>query len=84
VQRRVPASERAIHGATLVVSTMGGYSVIDHGAYLGYLHASLGDKFNVYRHRREQMDEHLGKATIEDGVLMILIAAGLHSRTQAS
>jgi hypothetical protein len=63
---------------------MGGYSVIYHGDYLGYLHASLGDQFNVYRHRREQMDEHLGKATIEDGVLMILIAAGRTAGVKAS
>ncbi len=81
--RRVPPGDRLIHGATLTVSTMGGYSVIHDGDYLGYLHASLGDQWNVYRRDDKAMDEHLGRCTLESGVLAILRATGRASEAAA-
>ena len=43
--RRIQSSTCEIAGATLTVSTSGGYSVSFKGAYIGYIHASLGDQW---------------------------------------
>lgn len=76
MERRVPPASRKIHGATLAVSTMGGYSVTLGDEYLGYLHASVGGKFNTYRRKTNQLDDHLGKFVMDDAVLAILRACG--------
>jgi hypothetical protein len=61
MERRVPGGQREIAGAVLTLSTMGGYSVTHRSDYLGYLHASVGDQFNVYRRKANAMDDWLGK-----------------------
>lgn len=76
MERRVPPSERKIAGATLAVSTMGGYSVTHKGVYIGYLHASVGDQFHAYRRMTNEMDSYLGKFGLEDGVRRIVQASG--------
>ncbi len=76
MQPQVPKGQREIAGAILVQSTMGGFSVIHRNDYLGYLHASVGDKFNVYRRKLNEMDDWLGKFQLEDGVRAILRASG--------
>lgn len=75
--RRVPPSEREVYGARLVRSTEGGYSVLIGRAYLGYIHASVGDQWNVYRRMINQLDDHLGRVSGQDeAVRRILIACG--------
>lgn len=76
MERRVPGGQREIAGAVLTVSTMGGFSVTHRDAYVGYLHASVGDKFNVYRRKINATDDWLGKYRLEDGVKAILHACG--------
>ena len=76
MERRVPGGQREIAGAVLTVSTMGGYSVTHRRDYVGYLHASLGDKFNVYRRKANAADDWLGKYRLEEGVEAILRACG--------
>jgi hypothetical protein len=76
VERRVPGGQREIAGAVLTVSTMGGFSVTHRSEYVGYLHASLGDQFNVYRRKVNEMDDWLGKYRLDDGVKAILRACG--------
>lgn len=74
MKRRVPGGQREIAGAVLTCSTMGGFSVTYRSDYVGYLHASVGDKFNVYRRKVNAMDDWLGKYRLEDGVKAILRA----------
>jgi hypothetical protein len=75
VDRRVPPGSREIAGATLTVSTMGGYSVLCGGEYIGYIHATVGDQWNAYTRRVGEMDEHLGRFGQEDAVRRIVLAA---------
>lgn len=35
-------------GVTLTRSTLGGYSVEYNGKYVGWIHASVGDRWNAY------------------------------------
>ncbi|MEV4708690.1 hypothetical protein [Actinoplanes sp. NPDC049316] len=53
---------------------MGGYSVTHDNDYVGYLHATVGDQFNVYRRKVHDADDWLGKFRLEDGVKAILRA----------
>lgn len=76
VPRRVPPSSREIHGATLEVSTMGGYSVHYEGAYLGYIHATVGGVWNTYRRVPGGPDDWLGRHREDDAVYEILAAWG--------
>ncbi len=76
MERRVPGGQREIAGAVLSLSTMGGFSVIHGSDYVGYLHASVGDQFNVYRRKVNATDDWLGKYRLEDGVKAILRACG--------
>ena len=76
MERRVPGGQREIAGAVLTLSTMGGFSVTHRSDYLGYLHASVGDQFNVYRRKVDEMDDWLGKYRLDDGVKAILRACG--------
>jgi hypothetical protein len=55
---------------------MDGFSVTHRNVYVGYLHASVGDRFNVYRRKADEMDEWLGKYRLEEGVKAILRACG--------
>jgi hypothetical protein len=76
MERRVPGGQREVAGAVLTLSTMGGYSVSHRSDYVGYLHASVGDQFNVYRRKVNEMDDWLGKYRLEEGVKAILRACG--------
>lgn len=76
MERRVPGGQREIAGAVLTLSTMGGFSVTHRSDYLGYLHASVGDQFNVYRRKANTADDWLGKYRLEEGVKAILRACG--------
>lgn len=72
----VPVGQREIAGAVLTVSTTGGFSVTHRSDYLGYLHASVGDKFNVYQRNANDADGWLGKYRLDEGVKAILRACG--------
>lgn len=77
LERRVPSSTRTVHGATLTMSTMGGYSVTHEGDYLGFIHATQGDLWNTYlRVPEDSAADWLGKLRQDDAVLAILRAAG--------
>jgi hypothetical protein len=76
MERRVPRGQTEIAGAVLTLSTMGGYSVTHRSEYLGYLHASVGDQFNAYRRKINELDDWLGKYRLEEGVKAILRACG--------
>ena len=76
MERRVPGGQRKIAGAVLTLSTMGGFSVTHRNDYVGYLHASVGDRFNVYRRNADEMDDWLGKYRLDEGVKVILRACG--------
>jgi hypothetical protein len=76
MERRVPGGQREIAGAVLNLSTVGGFSVTHRSVYVGYLHASVGDRFNVYRRKVNDVDDWLGKYPLEEGVKAILRACG--------
>lgn len=75
MDRRVPSRRREIHGAVLEISTSNGYSVLYDGAYLGYIHASVGDRWNTYRRVPNSVAAYLGKFNQTDAVDAILRAA---------
>jgi hypothetical protein len=75
MDRRVPPSSREIAGATLTVSTMGGYSVTYDGEYIGFIHATVGDRWNAYVRRVGELDHHLGRFGQEEAVRRIVLAA---------
>lgn len=76
MERRIPASTREIAGATLTISTMGGYSVTVAGDYIGFIHAAGGGLFNAYQRVTDRPDNWLGKFVEEDAVRAILDACG--------
>ena len=61
-----------IAGATLTVSTSNGYSVHIEGDYVGYVHASVGDRWNAYLRRGDAPAEHLGKFVLDEAVRRIV------------
>jgi len=74
VERRVPPAEREVSGAHLVVSTMGGYSVLRQGHYLGYIHASANPLWNAYARRIGQDDLYLGRMAQDEAITAIVNA----------
>ncbi|SNY54613.1 hypothetical protein [Paractinoplanes atraurantiacus] len=68
MERRVPLGNRKIAGATLTVSTMGGYSVSLDGTDIGYVHAGVGDEWHAYRRRADRPDEYLGHFAMDEAV----------------
>ncbi len=72
MQRRVPPGSRRIHGAVLSVSTMGGYSVHRGEEYLGFIHATVGDQWNAYVRRPDELADHLGRFGQEQAVQQIV------------
>ncbi|GIF01115.1 hypothetical protein [Paractinoplanes rishiriensis] len=84
VEHRVQPHTCEIAGATLTVSTSNGYSVIYRGDYVGYIHASLGDRWNAYRRRLGTPDDHLGKFGQEEAVRRIVRAVSTASATGAA
>jgi hypothetical protein len=76
VERRVPYSTREIAGATLTISTMGGYSVTVDGDYIGFMHAAQGNLFNTYQRVPGEEANWLGKYVQDDAVRAIVGACG--------
>lgn len=72
IERRVLPRRWEIAGATLVVSTSEGYSVHHRGAYVGYIHSSIGDQWNAYRRCVGAPDVHLGRFGQEEAVRRIV------------
>ena len=83
MEHRVRPRECDICGATLVVSTVGGYSVIMDGDYIGFIHASLGDRWNTYSRVPHEEDQHLGKFVQTEAVRRIILASGRTPRAAA-
>lgn len=73
-----------IAGATLVVSTTNGFSVIHDGDYLGYIHASAGNQWNAYQRHEDRFDDHLGRYTQEEAVRSIMRACGRADQGKAA
>jgi hypothetical protein len=71
-----------VAGATLAVSTTNGYSVFYRGVYVGYIHASVGDCWNAYLRRVDDMADHLGKFGQVEAVRRIVLAS--RSATEAA
>ena len=63
-----------IAGARLVVSTMGGYSVVRDGDYIGWIHASVGAQWNAYVRRPGTGGDHLGRFGQDEAVSRIVDA----------
>ena len=78
MEDRVPPSSREfLPGVCLEGSTVGGYSVTHDGAYIGWIHASVGDHWNAYRRvPGEPMGDHLGRFNQAEAVSRIVAASG--------
>ncbi|GAA0486247.1 hypothetical protein Ade02nite_09980 [Paractinoplanes deccanensis] len=78
MQRRVPLGDRKVAGATLTVSTMGGYSIHLDGTDIGYVHAGAadGDQWHTYRRHTGRPDEYLGRFAMEEAVRRLTGAPG--------
>ena len=65
-------------GVTLTRSPLGGYSVEWNGNFIGWIHASFGDKWNAYVRGAQEGDpgNQLGRFTQNEAVRQIAIAAG--------
>jgi hypothetical protein len=75
VERRVPPGKREIlPGVTLTVSVRGGYSIERDGDYIGWIHASLGDRWNAYVRWPGAVGDLLGRYTEEEAVRAIVAA----------
>ncbi|WP_221326906.1 hypothetical protein [Actinoplanes sp. L3-i22] len=58
----------------LKVSVMGGYSVEPEGDYIGWIHASVGDRWSPYVRRPGTSGDLLGRFTQEEAVKVIVTA----------
>lgn len=78
MEHRVPPSSKEIlPGVCLEVSTVGGYSVTHDGDYIGWIHASVGDRWNAYRRvPGDPMGDHLGRFNQVEAVRRIVAASG--------
>jgi hypothetical protein len=76
VERRIPSGTRQIAGATLTISTMGGYSVTVGGDYIGFMHTIEAGLFNTYQRVPGKPDCWLGRYGEEDAVRAIMEACG--------
>lgn len=75
MERRVqPAKREVLPGVTLTVSVMGGYSIEREGDYIGWIHASLGDRWNAYVRRPGAVGDLLGRFGQEEAVKAIVTA----------
>jgi hypothetical protein len=75
--RVAPSSREILPGVRLEVSTVGGYSVTYDGDYIGWIHASVGDRWNAYRRvPGEPMGDHLGRFTQLEAVSHIVTTSG--------
>ena len=75
MERRIPPARREIlPGVTLEVSVMGGYSIKRKGDYIGWIHASVGDRWNAYVRRPGTSGDLLGRYPQEEAVKVIVAA----------
>lgn len=75
LERRVPPAKREIlPGVTLTVSVMGGYSIERDGDYIGWIHASFGNRWNAYVRRPGTVGDLLGRYTEDEAVKAIVTA----------
>ena len=75
MERRVPPAKREIlPGVILEMSVMGGYSIEREGDYIGWIHASIGDRWNAYVRRPGTSGNLLGRFTQEEAVKAIVAA----------
>jgi hypothetical protein len=73
MERRIPPAKREVlPGVILKVSVMGGYSVEREGDYIGWIHASIGDRWSAYVRRPGTSGELLGRYTQEEAVKAIV------------
>ncbi|SDT74472.1 hypothetical protein [Actinoplanes derwentensis] len=77
MERRIPSSTQEIAGATLTISTMGGFSVEIDGRYIGFMHATHGALFNAYQRVPGERGNWLGRHSKEGAVRAIMRANGL-------
>jgi len=67
-------------GVELTRSPLGGYAVEWNGKFIGWIHASIGDKWNAFVRNIEQRNPGpgtpLGRFTQKEAVRQIAIAAG--------
>ena len=77
MERRIPSSTQKISGATLTISTMGGFSVEIDGRYIGFMHATHGALFNAYERVPGERGNWLGQYPKEGAVHAIMRASGL-------
>ncbi|GAA2886919.1 hypothetical protein Acy02nite_24330 [Actinoplanes cyaneus] len=75
MERRVPPTKREfMPGVVLKVSVMGGYSVERENDYIGWIHASIGDRWSAYVRRPGTSGDLLGRFTQEEAVKAIVVA----------
>jgi len=75
VERRVrPAKREVWPGVTLTVSVVGGYSVERDGEYIGWIHASYGDRWNAYVRRPGVGGDPIGRFAQDEAVKAIVTA----------
>jgi hypothetical protein len=75
VERRVPPAKReVVPRVTLTVSVIGGYSIERDGDYIGWIHASLGDRWNAYVRRPGTGGDLVGRFVQEEAVNAIVAA----------
>jgi hypothetical protein len=75
VERRVPPAKREVlAGVILKVSVMGGYSIEREGDYIGWIHASIGDRWSAYVRRPGTSGDLLGRYTQDEAVKAIVTA----------
>jgi hypothetical protein len=75
VERRVPPAKREVlAGVILKVSVMGGYSVEREGDYIGWIHASIGDRWSAYVRRPGTTGDLLGRFAQDEAVKAIVTA----------
>jgi|SRR4051812_28623387 hypothetical protein len=75
VERRVPPAKREVlPGVTLTVSVIGGYSIERDGDYIGWIHASIGNRWNAYVRRPGTGGDLVGRFVQEEAVKAIMTA----------
>lgn len=75
MERRVPpAKHEVLPRVTLTMSVIGGYSIERDGDYIGWIHASLGDRWNAYVRRPGTGGDLVGRFVREEAVSAIMAA----------
>ncbi|MEU7589456.1 radical SAM protein [Micromonospora sp. NPDC049230] len=75
MERRIPPAKREfLPGVTLTVSVMGGYSIEREGDYIGWIHASVDNRWNAYVRRPGTGGHPLGRYDQEEAVKAVVAA----------